>query len=410
MTNCGVNSSAMRPFDEAFELWIREIHPVEAVECPATAVAGRVLAADVTADVDLPPFDTSAMDGWAVDRGTIGELPVSGRIAAAPGLPPPLASGTAAKVMTGAPIPAGTFGIVPVEEADDLGDRVRFRRAAGEGDHVRRAGEIFRRGAPIAAAGELVTPRRAALLVAAARGPFSVRRSPRVAILVTGDELVPPGEETGPGQIRNSNGTFLAAAAAAAGADVVAIATAPDEPKPLAAALRKLLGTIPAPDLVFTSGGVSMGDRDHVAASVAGAGFELLFHKVDIRPAKPVLAARRGSLHLLGLPGNPVSVAVAFALFGAPALRLLSGRPVLPWPTAELEVPVTNRGPRRAFLDAMAWVEAGRLLVRPLRTKGSHDLATHAAADVLVALPPASQFDAGDRVAVVPLDGSLLAG
>ncbi len=402
----------MLDYSDALEIWLGSVRLLDSEQVDVAAGSGRVLARDVRADVALPPFATSAMDGWAVrlrDLGVAGgDLPVSARIAAAPGEPGPLEPGTAAKVMTGAPVPAGTEGIVPVESAEDRGARVRLLATPSVGDHIRRAGEVFRSGDLLAPAGRMVRSRDVALLAAGFAGPLVVQRRPRAAILVTGDELVPPGVLPGPGQIRNSNGAFLSAAVREEGGEVTFFDTARDDREELRERFRLALATDPAPDLIVTSGGVSMGDYDLVSEMVSSLGARILFHRVNIKPAKPVLAATFGDTLFLGLPGNPVSVAVSWELFARPAIRKMGGRPALAPVEAFLSAPARNRARRLGFVDAELRVEGARLVVCPLPSKGSHDLLSHARANALAVLPPGSDLAEGTMVRVVPLDSALL--
>src|SRR5262245_13170977 len=295
-------------------------------KAPLADGLGRVLASDVATDVDWPPFDTSAMDGYAVRVAEAsGERPLAERsgLVAAGDLPPsPLAPGEAVRVMTGAPLPPGTEAVVPVENVRREGGRVTALSAPRPGEHVRRRGESIRAGSRLVKRGRRLSAPEIALAALAGADPLEVYARPRVTVAVTGSELVPVSAKPGPGQLRDSNGPMLAALCRARGARTASRAAIADE----GPAVRHLFAEAGRDeDLLVTSGGVSAGDLDLLPAAAAEAGFELLFHGVAMRPGKPVAFGRRGSALWLGLPGNPVSSAVAFHLFGALALDALEG-------------------------------------------------------------------------------------
>jgi len=394
-------------YSEALRIWLSIVRVTEAEFVDVRSAAGRVTAEDAPSDIDFPSFDTSAMDGWAIrledlpKPGT--ELGISARIAAAPGRPDPLPAGRTAKVMTGAPIPDGTEAIVPVEKAKEMGGRVRFDGIAGPGEHVRRKGEIFRKGEVLVPASTRLGPREVALLASGSNGRLSVRRRPAVGILVTGDELVPAGSTLGEGQIRNSNAPFLAASLERDGARILFEGESKDEIGILRSSIERALASESPLDLLVTSGGVSMGDYDLVGEVLAKLGATIHFHRVNIKPAKPVLAASLGRTMILALPGNPVSVAVSYELFARPALHAMKGRRPLQPVLARLDSAARNRGPRQSFADAELRHEAGGLFVRTLRSRGSHDLLSHARANALAVLPPESDLAAGSAIGVVPL-------
>jgi molybdopterin molybdotransferase len=303
--------------------------------------------------------------------------------------------------MTGAPMPPGSDSVVPVEHAAPVGeDTVRLDAAPRPGAHVRRRGEVYEAGALLLAAGRRLTPADLVLAAAAGRGTLRVARAARAGVLVTGDELVSPEARPGPGQLRNTNGPLLLAALRRAGAEATSLGVAPDDEAALARALEGALAA--KLDLLLTTGGVSAGDYDFVGKALADAGAHVRFHKVAIRPSKPVLFATKGSTLVFGLPGNPVSAAVAFDFLVRPALRMAAGLvPPLPPPVpARLTGRVKNKGPRLTFHPArLAW-EDGRLAAEPLATRGSHDILTHARADAFLELAPESSWEAGDSVPV----------
>ncbi len=394
----------MLAFDDALAITLGAVTPLTAVALPLGDAAGRILAEDVTADLPLPPFDATAMDGWAVRAADVARAPVllsragaagAGRV---PGTLPPLA---AWKVMTGAPMPPGSDAVVPVEDAVEIDDAtVRLDALPRPGAHVRTRGEVFPRGTLLLAAGRRLTPADLVLAAAAGRSTLRVARAVRAAVLVTGDEIVATGDIPGPAQIRNTNGPLLLGALRRAGADVTDLGVVRDTEAALAKTIRAAFAR--ADDVLVTTGGVSAGDYDFVGAALEAAGASIRFHKVAIRPAKPVLFATKGAMLVFALPGNPVSAAIAFDFFVRPALRAAAGiRPPLPPALpARLSAAVKNKGPRVAFHPAILSLRDGMEEVVPLATKGSHDVLAHARANALLELPPASSFDAGDLVPV----------
>jgi molybdopterin molybdotransferase len=280
------------------------------------------------------------------------------------------------------------------------GGSVRLDAVPKPGAHVRRRGEVIEPGALLLAAGRRLTPADLVLAAAAGRATLQVARAPRAGVLVTGDELVATGTRPGPGQLRNTNAPLLLAALRRAGAEPVSLGVVPDDERALAQALKEAFAA--KLDVLLTTGGVSAGDYDYVGEALAAAGARVRFHRVSIRPAKPVLFATRGTTLVFGLPGNPVSTAVGFDFLVRPALRAAAGlMPPLPPPvSARLTAPVKNKGPRLAFHPAvLSWDEA-RLLAEPLATRGSHDVLTHARADAFLELAPESAWAAGDAVPV----------
>ena len=353
--------------------------------------AGRVLAEKVTSDVDWPPFDTSAMDGYAVFLDDAAAPGASARerpgvVAAGNPPPAPLNPGEAVRIMTGAPLPEGAEAVVPVEQAERRGGRVIFSVVPAAGAHLRRRGESITAGVALLQAGLPLTPGRMALAALAGADPISVYRRPRVGIAVTGNELVAASERPGPGQIRDSNGPMLAALCRARQLEPKVLPRVPDDP----AGLARLFEAAAASqlDLLLTSGGVSAGDFDLLPAEAARQGFVTLFHRVAVRPGKPIAFARHGSLLWFGLPGNPVSALVCFHVFVRHALDSLEGRAR---PGAERVTALLTRearqGPRESFRDAVLSADGGSNRVALLATAGSHDLASHGRANALARIP-----------------------
>jgi len=334
---------------------------------------------------------------------------VLGRVAAGEAPTAPLRAGCAVRIMTGAPLPEGADRVVPVEDTDGGRDTVEVRRPPVAGAHVRRRGEIHRAGDPLLAAGDPLTPGALALLAAHGILEAEVHPSPRVAILVTGDEVVPPETTPGPAQIRDSHTAFLTAAAAAAGAHVTHLGLARDEPADLRARLASGLGA----DLLLATGGVSRGELDFVEPILAELGFRPLFDRIAIQPGQPMAASvltrsGRPPLLALGLPGNPASAMVCFWLFARPALRRLQGLPAGGFWEGALDAvataPLPSAGNRDRFLPARLVASDGTLRATPLAPRGSHDLGAFAQGTGLVRIPAGSAAaPAGSRCSVLPL-------
>ncbi len=376
--------------------------PAAAIPIALDRAAGRVLATDVVARLSMPRWPNSAMDGYALRVADIGNdgLPISQRVAAGTA-PAPLGAGTAARIFTGAPVPEGADTVVMQEHCRVDGERVFVDKMPEPGANIRPAAEDFTRDDAVLAAGTHLRPQHIAL--AASAGAAGVRVHPRVrmALLITGDELVPPGEALGDGQIHESNGHMLAALGAQIGAEIQAIHTVPDD----ADATRETLGRAAADaDLIVTSGGASVGDCDHVRSAAEAIG-ELAFFGIAVKPGKPLAFGRIEATPLLVLPGNPVSLFVTFLLFGAPLLRRLQGRtatmPEALWVPAGFEQTRT-RG-RADYIRVR--LEDGRAV--PCGGQGSGILTPTAAADGLACIPPESTVAPGEPLAYWPM-ASLL--
>lgn len=384
------------------------VRPLAAELVSIDQAQGRVLAHAITSSRDLPPWDNSAMDGFAVRSAEApGVLPVAGTVAAghAPGVA--LAPGTALRIMTGAPMPAGADAVVIREEAEELpdpaGDRVRLTVPAAPGENVRRRGEDVAAGQHALGAGVVLGPGEIGFLAALGHGVVRVARRPRVAILSTGDELVSVDVPPRPGQIVNSNLYALAAQVRDAGGEPVNAGIAPDRPDDL---LPRIQGALAA-DVLITSGGVSVGDFDFVKAALAAAGVDVDFWKVAMKPGKPLAfgAAPSGNL-VFGLPGNPVSSMVGFELFVRPALLAMQGATELHRPRAPVTVTTAyakQRG-RAHFLRATLRRQGDALLADLHPRQGSAMLSSMVGAHALVEVPAES----GDVAAGARLEALLL--
>lgn len=375
----------MLPPEKAWELLEPYLAPLEPEVVARHQAAGRVLTEDLAARANVPPYDVSAMDGYALGSAAAGgaSLPVRGLAAA--GDPPGgrLEPGTAWRIMTGAPVPEGADRIVPIEATDGGEDQVTLDTPPPAGAHIRRAGEVLEEGDELLAAGAVLTPAALALLASQGLRTVPTRRSPRLAFLTTGDEVVLPDSEPAPGQLRDSHADFILAAAHGLGLEPQMLGIAPDDPP----RLRELIERGLAADLLLLSGGVSKGAFDHVRQSLEQLGCETLFHGVAIQPGKPLLAARRDDTLILGLPGNPASVQCAFWLFARPILRRLAGHRDGFWHgavAARLVTALPEGSDRDRFLPAEVRLASGVLEARPLRPVGSHDLAAWAGGAALV--------------------------
>jgi molybdopterin molybdotransferase len=366
---------------------------------------GRVLARELASPVDLPPFDHSAMDGYAVDfdsgfdrvRDVVGESRAGGP------LPGALVVGTAMRIFTGAPMPAGADTIVMQEETTRDGDRLTFTGKPKKGEHVRHAGEDLRKGAFALEAGTRLRTTHLPLLAALEVVRVAVHRKPIVTVLATGDELREPGSPARPGTIVETNGLAVAALARAAGAEVRSLPIAPDDPTKLRAAIDDALA---GADVAITIGGVSVGDHDLVKPTLEACGVSLDFWKVAIKPGKPLAVGKRGSTRFFGLPGNPVSAMITFHLFVAPLLRALSGdRSPMPKRTrAKIDKDLRHAPGRTELVRATLREENGELVATPVGTQSSGSIPSIAWADGLVIVAKdATGVAAGSIVEVLPL-------
>ncbi len=390
--------------DEALRRVLERARPLPAEEVAIEDAAGRVLAEDAPAVVDLPRFPSSAMDGFALRAAdTPGTLPVVARVAAGRPASRPLAAGEAMGIATGGVVPEGADAVVPIELVRDEGDTVVVPEAVPVGDNVRPRGGDVVAGAPVLPAGTTLTPPRlAALAAAGVARPVCVRR-PRVAVVATGTELRRPGEPLGEGEIYESNGLMLAALLRAAGAEVETAARVADD----AASHEEAFARGLEADVLVTSGGVSVGPHDLVRATLDRLGAEELFWGVAMRPGKPLSFSVRGDTLVFGLPGNPVSSLVGTLLFVQPAIRALQGvaRPEPRFALGVLGAPA-RRGPHRDDYQRARLEQSGDTAVlHPLRGQESHMIVRAAAADALVHVPRGEgELAAGATVRYLPLD------
>jgi molybdopterin molybdotransferase len=382
--------------------------PLEDESVAVGDALGRVLAEAVEAAADVAPFANSAMDGWAVRAGPAGrELRVVDESRAGHPATRAVGDGEAIRISTGAPVPVGAESVVPVEHARETDGAVVLEREAVAGANIRQAGEDLQAGTEVLAPGTVLRAGELGAAVAAGRATLRCARRPRVAVVVTGDELVAPGAALGPGQIHNSNATMLIALAAAAGADMV---TAPDAGTAVgddrAATEAALAAALQTADVVLVSGGVSVGPHDHVKPALHALDVQERFWRVAVKPGKPVWFGARDRTLVFGLPGNPVSAAACFVLFARPALRALQGADPLPLPLRARLAQDVRRSPDReqAVRIRLAPGANGALEAHPTGPQGSHMLSSLVGADALALIPRGDgPMPAGELVSVDPM-------
>lgn len=378
----------MTSFLEARALVLARAAPLAAETVPLLEAVGRVLAEDLAPAVDLPPFDTSAMDGWALraaDGARAAALPVAGFVPAGAPAREGVAPGTAVRIMTGAMIPPEADAVVPLEEAEERDGVVRLAVAAAPGQHIRPRGADIAVGEVAVRAGTVIGPAEISFLASAARTSAPVVRRPRVAVLSTGDELVTGGGPLGPGQIHDSNGPAVAAAVVAAGGIPVPLGVAPDD----LGVLRARLAAGLSADALITTAGVSAGDRDLVREALAELGVAPVFTTLEVKPGHPTAFGVRGATPVFSLPGNPVSTLMMFEQLVRPALLRMQGhRAVLrPLATAVLDERLFHRGGRVTFARIRLERRGGVLHARSAGTQQTGFLRTLLDADGIAVIP-----------------------
>jgi molybdopterin molybdotransferase len=393
-------------FEQAQSSILARVAPLASERVALAEVAGRVTAAPVLAAVDLPPFASSAMDGFAVrSADTPGRLPVVERIAAGRPAARALAPGEAMEISTGGVVPGGADAVVPVEYVVKRDNStIEIGEPVDAGANVRPRGGDIGAGAVVVPAGVRLGAGQLGAVAAAGVAEVECVRRPRVAVLATGTELARPGEPLGPGQVYEANGLMLAAALAAAGAEVERLPAVADDEEAHRAAIARGLEA----DVLVTSGGVSVGPHDLVRTIEAELGVEEVFWRVAIRPGKPVSFGVRGSTLVFGLPGNPVSSLVGCELFAKPALRAMQG---LADPLPLLEEGVVTASLRRNpgrddFVRARLRRTAAGVELEPIVGQESHMIARAAAATALIHVARGEgEVAAGSRVAWLRLGG-----
>jgi molybdopterin molybdotransferase len=389
--------------EEALARIFEHVRPLEAESVPLAAAAGRVIAEAARSRVDLPPFASSAMDGFAVrSSDTPGRLPIVARIAAGVPAPRALEAGEAMGIATGGVVPDGADAVIPIEYVVDSDNAVEIEQTVGQGDNVRARGSDVSAGDVVVARGSRLGPAQIGALAAAGLVEVSAARRPRVFVLATGTELRRPGEPLGPGEVYEANGVLLATAFASAGADVELLPTVADD----TTAHRHALEAGLEADVLVTSGGVSVGPHDLVRGLLAELGVEEIFWGVAVKPGKPLAFGVRGSTLVFGLPGNPVSSLVGAEVFVRPALLALQGASV-PGPVysaGSLSSAIRRNEQRDQFVRARSVPSATGVVLEPITGQESHMIARAATADALVHAPRGDgELAAGDTVRYLPL-------
>ncbi len=390
------------------EAWTRighEVEVLEVVQLGRRDGSGHVLAEPVAGTRNVPAHNVSAMDGYAVAAAPEpgASMPIADTVAAGDGPGARVELGSAIRIMTGAPVPLGADRVIPVELSESTDERVAFARAGSPGDHIRREGEVSVEGQQILPSGALLTPGALSLLATHGLSVVSVYRRPSLSILATGDEVVPPDRAPAPGQLRDSHTDFLLAVGQQLGLETKALGIAADRTETIRRKVEEGLEQ----DVLLICGGVSMGEFDLVEGVLADLGCRVLFDSVAIQPGKPLVAARHDKGWIFGLPGNPASVMVGFWLFVRPLLRCLQGLEDGFWQGALTGILAGELPPakgRDRFLSAQVSLMEGRPRVRPLLSKGSHDVTAFGQGTGLIRIPansPAAQ--AGDACEFLPL-------
>jgi len=397
--------------DEARAIVLEHAHPLPIERVTLVEAGWRVLAEDVVATEDHPPFPASTMDGYAVVAGDGSPWrEVIGKQTAGFVLDVEVTHGTAVQITTGAPLPPGATAVVRVENTEPTEDHVIIKQDdVAEGENIRPIGFDLRRGERVLAAGTVLGPAEIGLLAGLGITPVPVRRRPRVSVLSTGDELVEPGDPVGPGQIRDSNRFSLVTALKGAGAEVIWSGKGPDERDALERVMRE---RIAESDVVVTSGGVSMGELDLIKA-ILGDLATVYFRRVFMKPGKPLNFATAGDTLLFGLPGNPVSALVSFELFIRPALAVMVGRGADVTPQVQVTLlhdtlPTDRIEYQRSIVSVD---ERGRLVAKTTGGQASSRLASFLDANAFLVIPPRDQaYAAGEQVTALVLGPPRSAG
>lgn len=394
---------ALVPVEEARARILSGVTPLPKEIIGLDAALGRILAEDVSAKRDQPPFPASAMDGYAVRAGDASRLRMIGTSSAGHAFRKRIRPGEAVRIFTGAPVPAGADTIVIQEDTEREGDDVIIHENPKPGQYVRPRGLDFKRGEILLKAGTILGPREIGLAAAMNRPQLAVRRLARVAIFTTGDELVLPGGRARADQITSSNSSALSAFVRHFGGVPFDLGIIPDTLAATMRAIRKAAGA----DILVTTGGASVGDHDFIHDALTQSGVKLEFWKIAMRPGKPFMFARRSRQRVLGLPGNPVSALVCSRLFVKPLLDALAGRPPeQPLVAARLGAALPANDQRQDYLRATLSRNSGEeLLATPFpRQDSSMQRILASAQCLIVRVPFAPAAEAGDKIDVLPLD------
>jgi molybdopterin molybdotransferase len=389
---------------EARQRVLDHLQPLETERVQVEEAIDRVLTDAVRAAGDVPPFPSSAMDGYAVKEGPAGrELSLVGESRAGAPSERTLGDGEAVRISTGAAVPAGATAVIAQENVDVRDHKVLTNAPVLTGDHIRAAGEVMRAGSVVLDKGTTMGPAELGAAVAAGAGEVPVARRPQVRILCTGDELREPGEPLGPGEIHNSNGPVLVALARRTGASSPRFTVLPDERDETEAALGAALDEA---DVLIVSGGVSVGPHDHVKPALADLGVQEVFWGVALQPGKPTWFGVRGRTLVFGLPGNPVSAVVTYALFARPAIAAMQGAPASSSfaARATLATDVRRNGRREQALRVRLEQRGETTVAIPNGPQDSHAVTSLIGADALALVPVGEGvLEAGTTVALEPL-------
>ncbi len=406
-----MESDKLLSVSEARERLLSGVEVLESETVNSESALGRVLAEDILAPHDIPPFASSSMDGYALQAADIAAasalsgvvLPVTADIPAGPGIPQVLSKGAAARIMTGAPLPVGADTVVPIEMTDDSGRRgdihapqnVSVLSPVERGDYVRLAGQDMRRGEQVLTGGDYLRPQEIGVLAATGRRRVLVVRQPRVAILSTGDELVDVGAKLGPGQLRDANSFMLASLVGRYGGLPTVLGIARDRNEDVEKMLDRALDA--GTDWLLSSGGVSVGAFDCVKSVVERHG-EVSFWRVNMRPGKPVAFGHYKGTPFLGVPGNPVSAMASFEVFARPALQKLCGRRNLDKPSVEVTVrdEFTSDG-RESYLRVVVRREEEGYVAHSVGSQDSGILTSLVRANALLIVPAGETHVAAGR-------------
>lgn len=398
---------ALLEVDVALERILRGVKPLTTELVDLDKASGRVLAVDVVAKRNQPPFNSSAMDGYAVRHNDIQSLPailtLAGTSAAGHAFKGSVRPGTAVRILTGAPVPHGTDTVVIQENVRVDGKHVHILEAAPKGKNIRPAGLDFTKGQLLVPAFTCLTPRDIGVLAAGNVARVKVFRKPRIVLFTTGDELVLPGQKPRADQIVSSNSHALAAMGQHFGAEVINLGIVRDSLKATIAAIKKGLSA----DILLSTGGASVGDHDYVQEAFKACGIDIAFWKIALRPGKPFMYGRKARTHVMGLPGNPVSALVTARIFLKPLLMALQGLPAAEAvTTAILDGSLPANDQRRDYMRAtMAVASDGQRRVSPFSTQDSSMQHMFRSSQALIIREPHEKSaQSGDRVSILPLD------
>ncbi|MHB1024671.1 MAG: molybdopterin molybdotransferase MoeA [Desulfobacteria bacterium] len=406
----GEMGSVLLGIEEAQRIVLADVVPLPTETVFLLQALGRIIAEEIRAPWDVPMEDSSAMDGYAFSSGDLreGRLDVVGFLPAGENRTVPVAPGAAVKIMTGAPVPPGCDTVIPIENVEVDGDGIRLLRPAVPGDHVRKRGEDLRKGERVIPSGAYLRPQEIGMLASLGRVSVEVFRKARVTILATGDELVEIGSGPASGKILNSNSYGIACQVAETGGEAIVAGIAKDDPGSLMEKMSEGLRT----DVLVTTGGVSVGDRDYVKEAIVGLGGEIRFWKVRMKPGKPVVFAIIRGKPVFALPGNPVAAMVAYEQFVRPALLRMMGhtrifRPVV---KATLKDGARNKGDRPHLVRVLVSLKEGRYEASTTGSQSSARLASMTGGNGLLTLAPGVSLLAGDEAPVRLLDRSFEMG